>query len=428
MSKLCQSEITSIRIFPLSKNEFNKQFKKTTYDSMLAELNKHKKFMDKIEPNVYNSFIKEMDQYFKLKSIIRTEYLGQAVSNAWLKMYEMLVYYSDKLNIGKTFTMFGNCELPGAFLSATNHFMQDHFPDTKFDWRACSYMSESANSDNTKLGDHYGIYKNNREKWLMSSNTLHIDDVVNIYESLTKSGLLGTIYPKQIIKNGKAITKKYLVGDVTDTDDIKTIAKSIMLWGNVDLYTSDAGIGVESDYDNQEELTLKLNFGQILSGLATTKIGGTLITKQYTYFTLFNLSLINLLSTMFEYLYICKPLTSRPANSEVYIVGINFKGTTLIERFYDLMDSELFGKDFNFSDWQESSGIEIIDESKTSLADSIKEITGIQIKYLKELKQFYEKYKPKEIGKLLHKSNEKLMKDWIKLNGVKKLNRFIKCN
>lgn len=92
------------------------------------------------------------------------------------------------------------------------------------------------------------------------------------------------------------------------------------------LYTSDAGIDVSADYNGQEASTAVLNFGQVLCGLLALAPGGSLVTKQYTFMLPLNRQLLMVLAASFEALMVVKPRTSRPANSEVYIVGIGFRG------------------------------------------------------------------------------------------------------
>lgn len=362
--KKYETEFTSIKIRYSSK--FNYDEKTSMF--LLKELNTYKKFLDKFEGD-YFQFTKSMDAYHGLKSFIKKKCNGQAVSNAWLKMYEMLTYYSKSgdLIIGKKLMMFGNAELPGAFLSATNHFLADHYPKIEFKWMACSYLGD----DPTKLGDTYGIYRHNKDKWLMGPD---------------------------------------LVGDLTKIDDIKAIAKRV---NGVDLYTSDAGIDVGGDYDNQEVLTLSLNYGQILSALSMLNIGGCMITKQYTYLTLFNQSLINYLATIFKSIYICKPLTSRPANSEIYLVGCGFKGTSILDQLYSVKCAP----DFDFSIMTQQEG-----KVNSDIIDSLIEITEKQIEYLKEYKSY--------VGKAVNFNHlySKLSEKWLKEQKIKFLKSPINCD
>ena len=56
------------------------------------------------------------------------------------------------------------------------------------------------------------------------------------------------------------------------------------------------------------------------------KIGGTQIIKIFDTFTPLTIKLLYLVSTLYNNVYIYKPLTSRPANSEKYIIAKGFKG------------------------------------------------------------------------------------------------------
>ena len=55
-------------------------------------------------------------------------------------------------------------------------------------------------------------------------------------------------------------------------------------------------------------------------------VGGHFVTKQFTFVTPFSRSLIAIVASLFDETYITKPKTSRPTNSEVYLVGKGFKG------------------------------------------------------------------------------------------------------
>ena len=92
-----------------------------------------------------------------------------------------------------------------------------------------------------------------------------------------------------------------------------------------DLYTSDLGFDVSSDFNNQELIQCPANIGQIISGLLTLREGGNFITKQYSIFEPITISIMYAAAHFFEKFYLCKPATSRAANSETYLVGIGFK-------------------------------------------------------------------------------------------------------
>ena len=116
-------------------------------------------------------------------------------------------------------------------------------------------------------------------------------------------------------------------GDLTDVDVVIALESQILkaFPSGVHLYTSDAGFSAEADYTNQEVLHAKLNLGQILSGLLSLADTGVMITKQYTFTHPYTICLIGFVSALFDKFYIVKPMTSRPVNSESYLIGIGFK-------------------------------------------------------------------------------------------------------
>ena len=97
------------------------------------------------------------------------------------------------------------------------------------------------------------------------------------------------------------------------------------LYGNtMDFITADGGFDFSYDYNNQENNMIKLLYGQIVYALCMQKNGGSFVLKIFDCFMKHTIELLFLLSSMYEEVYITKPLTSRSANSEKYIVCKNF--------------------------------------------------------------------------------------------------------
>ena len=86
---------------------------------------------------------------------------------------------------------------------------------------------------------------------------------------------------------------------------------------------------LDTNYNNQELLQCPANIGQILTGLLVLKTGGCLVTKQYTIFESITLSTMYIVGSFFDEFYICKPATSREANSETFLVGKGFRGASI---------------------------------------------------------------------------------------------------
>jgi 23S rRNA U2552 (ribose-2'-O)-methylase RlmE/FtsJ len=91
-----------------------------------------------------------------------------------------------------------------------------------------------------------------------------------------------------------------------------------------DIITGDGGFDFSIDFNNQENTSLKLIFTQICYAIGLQKKHGSFVLKVFDIFTKPTVELMFLLSTMYEKVYITKPYTSRPANSEKYIVCKNF--------------------------------------------------------------------------------------------------------
>lgn len=91
-----------------------------------------------------------------------------------------------------------------------------------------------------------------------------------------------------------------------------------------DFITADGGFDFSSDFNNQEDMSLRLLTCEIYSALLLQKEGGTFIIKVFDLFSEYTLHLINLLSSCYKDVKLVKPLTSRPANSEKYLICNNF--------------------------------------------------------------------------------------------------------
>jgi len=85
----------------------------------------------------------------------------------------------------------------------------------------------------------------------------------------------------------------------------------------IDLYTG--------DFTSRDESSRLISFlHEIVYGLSVLSVGGSFICK--IYFTPLTIYILYVMSEMFSTFVITKPLTSRPEDSELYIVGKGFKG------------------------------------------------------------------------------------------------------
>ena len=93
---------------------------------------------------------------------------------------------------------------------------------------------------------------------------------------------------------------------------------------SMDFITADGGFDFSVDFNHQENAIAKLLFAQIAYALVMQKKDGNFVLKIFDSFMQHSADLLYILSSMYDKVYICKPQTSRFANSEKYIVCKKF--------------------------------------------------------------------------------------------------------
>lgn len=215
---------------------------------------------------------------------------AQIVSKAWLKCYEIANFFELEKMVKTSgyFKGFFNAEFPGSFISAMNHYC--YTKNKNFLWLASSLIPEDGN---TALEDIYCLYKNNPNFWLMSAEK-------GIYGDLTSLNDSEKLH-EELIRNGSK--------------------------GDTILYTADGGIDLEGNYENEEIANMLLLGGEIdfMVRPNVLKTDGACIIKTFTITEPATVSMVMFLSSLFTNFSICKPIASKPSNSEVYLVGKGYK-------------------------------------------------------------------------------------------------------
>jgi|GEM_PF-6023108 len=254
------------------------------FAELAAALATAKSPLDRLPPAKTAKLTRSADLYLHLKKRISREFHGEAVTNAWLKMFELAQAYKiERLAASPApLRVFCNAELPGAFVAALNQYLFSR--KVNFEWVASSLWKQGQG-----LGDQYKLFQHQREHWLMGEEAS---------------------------------------GDLTEADEILKLACRCIerLGARVDLYTADGGIDVGKDFNAQEALNHRLHYGQALCGLLCLRPGGTALLKMYTLHLKESRALVGALSKKFEKVSLHKPSTSRPPNSEVYLVLEGYRG------------------------------------------------------------------------------------------------------
>lgn len=207
--------------------------------------------------------------------------LYNPVSRSFFKLWEILVDYEQELRVNDTEPL--KCvflaEGPGGFFEAFFKKRQGIDMHTRDSYHGITLKSNNnRNIPDWKTGKQYPI---------------HI--------SYGKDGT-GNLYNIENIQ--------YFVNEVGE--------------GTVDFITADGGFDFSSDFNNQEEQSLKLIASEVRCTIGLQKHGGNFLLKLYDCFLEETMQILGILSQLYEHLHFIKPLTSRPANSERYVLCINY--------------------------------------------------------------------------------------------------------
>lgn len=96
--------------------------------------------------------------------------------------------------------------------------------------------------------------------------------------------------------------------------------------GACDLVTADGGFDFSSDFNNQEEASMRLILSEVYTALRLQRPGGAFLLKVYDVHAIATMRILFALRTCYAAVRIVKPLTSRPANSEKYVMCTGFRG------------------------------------------------------------------------------------------------------
>jgi 23S rRNA U2552 (ribose-2'-O)-methylase RlmE/FtsJ len=208
------------------------------------------------------------------------------ISRAFFKMIEILNNFNFSFN--KDIESFHLAEGPGGFIEALQYVRNN--PNDKY------------------YGMTLMVGDKDVPKWDKSNYYLNKNPNIIIEKGADGTGNLYNIDNLMYIYNNFKHTKDFITGD--------------------------GGFDFSIDFNKQEESSLNLIFAEICFAIVLQKKGGSFVLKVFDTFTSCSIELLYLLSYLYETVHITKPLPSRPANSEKYIVCTNFKMVYNINDIY----------------------------------------------------------------------------------------------
>jgi len=108
-----------------------------------------------------------------------------------------------------------------------------------------------------------------------------------------------------------------------------TSQDSLKMPGYVDLVVADGGCDAQRDSECQEEVTNQIVLCQVAAGLSLLRKGGMLLLKTFGTRTVIGKLIMRHLFDNFEKIIIVKPVLSRPASAERYVVCVGYDSPSL---------------------------------------------------------------------------------------------------
>lgn len=240
------------------------------------ELVESKKLIDDIDNKSWTKYRNLVNPY---ETVIKdNEGKNKKLNRAYFKLKEMMI--DDKEKFENLQSAVALAEGPGGFIQ----FLTDYYKNIEVYGITLKYDTESKAASR-----HFNTVINSKNLKIIYGD-----------ESL---GHDGNLYNKEVVQ-----------------------AFANQVGKKVDLVTADGGFDVDEKDKSKEVEHLRLFLAETLTAFKVLRKDGSFILKIYDIFTRPTLELLFLLASTFKSTALVKPVTSRPANSERYVVCHGFKG------------------------------------------------------------------------------------------------------
>jgi 23S rRNA U2552 (ribose-2'-O)-methylase RlmE/FtsJ len=233
------------------------------------------------------------------------------INRAFYKYWEIINEFDIYENYDSESLILHCAEAPGGFIQGTNIYLQ---LDRSIINEATPTQGVEIDEDGFILVKKKNIKKNKYKVYTISLNKdLPQYKMYNLPS-----------YNKNILNKKICITYgKDNTGDINNWENIehiKNLSKASFF-----LITADGGFDEGTDFNNKEQLHYCLILSEIYTAIKLQEQNGHFILKVFDIFTRTSANLLYILYLCYSEVYIYKPKTSRPTNSEKYIICKNFK-------------------------------------------------------------------------------------------------------
>lgn len=263
------------------------------------KLNTHRNKIDKINCDIWKKIRWYINKY---DFIVKDPIINRAFYKYWeiINVFKIFEEYNSEDNI------FHCAEAPGGFIQGSNTYLNLNFTKKVI-----------KNEDIIDSDGFTKVKKYVKQKKEYKIYTISLNKDLPKYKTYNLPS-----YNKKIMNKNVYITYgNDNTGDINNLDNIKYIKNLIT---DSYLITADGGFDEGTDFNNKEQLHYFLILNEIYSAICLQKKNGHFILKVFDIFTSTSINLLYLLNLCYNNIYIYKPKTSRPTNSEKYIICKNF--------------------------------------------------------------------------------------------------------
>lgn len=148
---------------------------------------------------------------------------------------------------------------------------------------------------------------------------------------------------------GSHLIKESLVTFLTGVDgtgnmyNVNNLDDCVTRVGKVNVVTGDGGFDFSNNFNEQETMCLPLVCAEVHVALRVQERHGSFILKIFDVFSEETMKVLHILTQDYTKVHICKPASSRPANSEKYVVCTDFQPSEFITEHVDALRSRISG-------------------------------------------------------------------------------------
>lgn len=275
------------------------------------------------------------------------------INRAFFKYWEIIIEFDFFYSFEQDDIILHCAEAPGGFIQATNIFL--------------SKKQQKKSIKNVTM-DEDGFVTISRKKKSKKNNiyTISLNKDLEQYRHFNLPSYNKSILDKSLcISYGKDNT-----GDINKWENIQHISTLTKPNELFHIITADGGFDEGTDFNNKEQLHYELILSEIYSAIKLQKIGGNFVLKMFDIFTDSSVHFLFLLCCCYDKVYIYKPKTSRPTNSEKYIICKGFK--VMSEKRESLVSKlEAAHLDFRKSERESYIKVSLFDEIPKCFQESI---------------------------------------------------------